>query len=537
MEDIKKFSEMDITKEIKQAISKMGFEEATPIQKEAIPIVMEGHDFIGIAQTGTGKTCAFGIPVIQKVKIDSDNVQILILCPTRELVIQTGEELQELAAFTKGVKITTIYGGQSIDKQIISLRKKPQIVIGTPGRIMDHMRRKTLKFDFIEMLVLDEADEMLNMGFREDLDVILEKASDKRQTMLFSATMSKDILRITKKYLKNDVKTVEIAHKTLTAPKIKQYMVGVQDNKKLEVLSRILDAEDINLSVIFCNTKRKVDELVDHLKVRGYQVDAIHGDMKQSQRDIVMRKFRTGRINILIATDVAARGIDVENVEVIFNYDIPSDEEYYVHRIGRTGRAGKDGRAITFVTSREMYKLKSIQKYTNVVLDNYVVPTAKFLNEKKVNAVLEKITKEIDIADLAEEISIIEGYLQNVEVSLLDITAALLKMKLGKTKVEEIEFSDKVSLDRVRLFMTIGKMDGLRRNELKDYVVKAAGIARDSIFDTEVLDKFSFVTVSEDTAKQIITKLDNTKYNNRKLAVEISTGAGSNKSSSRRPRK
>ncbi|MEG1204441.1 MAG: DEAD/DEAH box helicase [Clostridia bacterium] len=522
-----KFSEMNIRKEIKSSIAKMGFEEPTPIQAEAIPIIMSGKDVIGIAQTGTGKTCAFGIPAIEKVDVKSDKIQVLILAPTRELVIQTCEEITHLASNMKGVKVAAIYGGQQIDRQIMALKRKPQIVVGTPGRVMDHMRRKTIKFDDINMFVLDEADEMLNMGFREDLNVILKNANEDRQTVLLSATMSKEILNITKRYQKKDIVKIEIAHKALTAPKISQYMIGVQEGKKIEVLSRILDAEEIKLAVIFCNTKRKVDELEEHLKTRGYQVDALHGDMKQSQRDIVMRRFRSGKTNILIATDVAARGIDVENIEVIFNYDIPTDEEYYVHRIGRTGRAGKEGEAITFVTGKEMYKLKNIERYTKVAIKTYEVPTAKFLNEKKLNNLLAKVTNEINANDLTEEETIISKYIEDTEVSALDVAAVLLKLRLGKTKAQEIEFSQSQQSGRggkARLFITLGKKDNFKRGELKEFVSKESGVSRDDILDAEVLDKFSFVTVKEDIATKVIKKLNDTRYNGRRVAVELSTG-------------
>lgn len=529
MSEITRFDEMDIKKEIKKAIAKIGFEEATPIQREVIPQVIAGKDVVGIAQTGTGKTCAFGIPAIEQVDTTNPNIQTLILCPTRELAIQIGEELQALSACDKGVKIVTIYGGQPIERQIIALKKKPQIVIGTPGRVMDHMRRKTIQLEDIRLFVLDEADEMLNMGFREDLDVILEKANGNRQTVLLSATMSKEITKITQKYLKKDAVRVEIEHKTLTAPKIQQYMIKTQEGKKIEILSRILDTEEINLSVIFCNTKRKVEELEDHLKIRGYQVDALHGDMKQSQRDIVMRKFRAGTTNILIATDVAARGIDVDNVEVIFNFDIPTDEEYYVHRIGRTGRAGKEGRAITFVTPKEGYKIGHIEKYTSAKLKNYEVPTAKIVNEKKMNNLLDKVTQTVAQEDLAEEIGIIEQYLENVEMNAIEIAAALLNLKMKKTKAKEIEVvsSDRGGKPRVRLFLTLGKLDGLRRSDLKDFIVEKCHVSKNYIFDTEVLDKFSFVTTNEEAALEIVKSLNDHIYNGRRIAVEISTGKSS----------
>ncbi len=543
MERTNKFMEMDVKKEIKKAIANMGFEEATPIQKEAIPAVISGKDFIGIAQTGTGKTCAFGVPVIEMVDTKQDDVQALILCPTRELAVQTGQELQNLGQFVKGLRMCTVYGGQQIERQIMALKKKPQIIIGTPGRVMDHIRRRTLKLANIKMFILDEADEMLNMGFRPDLDYILENANETRQTVLFSATMSKDILKITKKYLRPDAEKIEIEHKTITSPNIEQYLLEVKSPNKTEVLCRILDAEEIKLSVIFCNTKRKVDELVDDLTLRGYQVGAIHGDMKQNQRDAVMKKFKTEKINILIATDVAARGIDIDNIEVVFNYDIPSDEEYYVHRIGRTGRAGKKGKSISFITNREKGKIKDIQRYTNAKMDRYEVPSIKFVNQKKVNNLLNKVAEEIANEELANEIEILETFLESSEVNMTQVAAALIKMKLGKTlvkkeiEVEEMFDDDSDSRSRrgneVRLFITLGKMDGMRRNELKDYLISESGIKKTNILNVETLDKFSFVKVTSDVADKVIKKLDNTKLNGRKVSVEVSTGKGSSSSRGR----
>lgn len=538
--EINKFEQMNINDDIKRAIKKMGYEEATPIQTKAIPVVLEGKDFIGIAQTGTGKTCAFGIPVINKVDTDLDKVQALILCPTRELVIQTCEEIQSLAHYTEGLKIVPIYGGQQIERQISALKKKPQIIIGTPGRIMDHMRRRTIKVDHIDMLILDEADEMLNMGFREDLDVILANSDENRQTVLFSATMSKDILNITKKYQKKDVVKLEIEHKNITAPNIKQFMVRLQENKKLEVLTRILDSEDIKLSIIFCNTKRKVDELVENLRFRGYQIEALHGDMKQSQRDTVMKKFRNNKLNILVATDVAARGIDVDDIEVVFNFDIPVDEEYYVHRIGRTGRAGREGKSISFVTPREMYKLRDIQRYTNAIMDEYEIPSSKVANDKKYAKLFSEITKIVEQNDLSEETKMIEEYLENLEINVMDLAAGFVKSSL-KDSISDIkdlvikddEFGRKDRgenrPDRTRLFMTIGKLDQLKRNELNDFLVQEAGIERSDIHDTEVLDKFSFVTLSKEAAKIVMDKLNNTKYGERRLSIEESTKTPSSK--------
>jgi ATP-dependent RNA helicase DeaD len=355
--------------------------------------------------------------------------------------------------------------------------------------------------------------------------------------------MSKDILNITKKYQKTDAVKVEIEHKNITAPKIKQYMIRVQDSKKLEVLTRILDSEDIKLSIIFCNTKRKVDELVENLRFRGYQIEALHGDMKQSQRDNVMKKFRNNKLNILVATDVAARGIDVDNIEVVFNYDIPADEEYYVHRIGRTGRAGKEGRSISFVTPKEMYKARDIQKYTNATMEDYEIPSSKVASDKKYAKLFNEASTQFTENDLSEETRMIEEFLENVEMSAMDLAAGLVRLNLKDSlgglndlivKEDEFEKKDRGQNrpDRTRLFMTIGKLDKIRRNDLNDYLVNEAGIDRSDIHDTEVLDKFSFVTLSNEAAKVVMNKLNNTKYGERKLSIEESTNSPASKSKS-----
>ncbi len=304
----------------------MGFEETTPIQGKAIPVMRTGRDMIAQAPTGPGKTCAFGIPAIENIDTKNPNVQVLILSPTRELAIQISEEIRNLCKFKEGVRTLPIYGGQSIDRQILALKKKPQIIIGTPGRVMDHMRRRTLKLENLKMLILDEADEMLNMGFREDIDTILESVPEERQLVLFSATLPKAIMDIANRYQKN-VERISVVHKQITVPTIEQLYLEVREQNKVEVLSRLIDANNFKLSVVFCNTKKRVDDLCKALVGRGYSVESLHGDMKQAQRDNVMSKFRSGMVDILIATDVAARGIDVDDVEAVFNYDIPTDEE------------------------------------------------------------------------------------------------------------------------------------------------------------------------------------------------------------------
>ncbi len=362
MNNTLKFEEMDLSPAIVKAVKNMGFQEASPIQEKAIPEIMKNSDIVGQAQTGTGKTAAYGIPMLEKIDIRVRKTQGIILCPTRELAIQVTGELRNLAKYMSGIKIVPIFGGEEIIKQIRALKGGAQIVVGTPGRVMDHMRRRTLKLDAIRMAVLDEADEMLNMGFREDIETILGGAPEERQTVLFSATMPKPILDITKRY-QHDAKIIKVVRKELTVANIEQLYYEVKPKRREEALTSLLDFYTPKLSIVFCNTKRQVDTLTDSLRKQGYEAQGLHGDMKQAQRNRVMKGFRTGKADILVATDVAARGIDVEKVEAVFNYDLPQDDEYYVHRIGRTGRAGRVGRSFSFVSGRDMYKLKEIQRY------------------------------------------------------------------------------------------------------------------------------------------------------------------------------
>ncbi|MFA7534321.1 MAG: DEAD/DEAH box helicase, partial [Tissierellaceae bacterium] len=349
-----KFDDISLSEEIQRGILDMGFEEMSPIQSQAIPLLLEGKDIIGQAQTGTGKTAAFGIPIIEKCNPNERHVQALVLCPTRELSIQVAEEIARLGKYKKGVSVLPIYGGQPIDRQIRALKKGVNIVIGTPGRVLDHMRRKTLKIGNVTMMVLDEADEMFDMGFRDDIALVMNELQENRQTTFFSATMATEIMRFAARY-QNNPQIVKVVHKELTVPKVEQSYFELKEHMKTEILSRLIDMYNPKLTVVFCNTKKKVDELTEELQSRGYFADGLHGDLKQSQRDTVMGKFRKGTIDILVATDVAARGIDVDDVDLVMNYDMPQDEEYYVHRIGRTARAGREGRAFSFVSGRDIY--------------------------------------------------------------------------------------------------------------------------------------------------------------------------------------
>ncbi|MCL7475034.1 MAG: DEAD/DEAH box helicase [ANME-2 cluster archaeon] len=426
-----KFNDLNISKEILLAIKDMGFEEPTPIQAQAIPHMLNGEDLIGQAQTGTGKTAAFGIATLEKIDPENKALQAVILCPTRELAIQVSEELKMLSKYQKAVRILPVYGGQPIDRQIKVLKKGVQVVIGTPGRVMDHMKRGTLKMGSVRLIVLDEADEMLDMGFRDDIEYIVEAMPEQRQTILFSATMSKAILNLAKKY-QNEPEMIKLVHKEMTAPNVEQFYFEVKQHAKPEVLCRLMDLHNFNLSLVFCNTKKRVDELVEDLKTKGYLAEGLHGDMQQNQRDRVMSKFRSGDIEILVATDVAARGIDVGATDAVFNFDMPADVEYYVHRIGRTARAGKAGHAFTFVTGREVRRIKGIQKFTGTKIKSQVVPSISDVNEVRTNQLLGKVKEIIDAGHLATYSNLVEKLIQE-DYAYFDVAAALMKMVVGES--------------------------------------------------------------------------------------------------------
>lgn len=433
------FPQLALSPQILRALQDMGFEEATPIQAEAIPHIMEGRDILGQAQTGTGKTCAYGIPIIEQVDPAIQSIQYLVLSPTRELAIQIADELHELTKYHEGIRILAVYGGQPIDRQIMALKKRPQIIVGTPGRVMDHMRRKTIRLDQLRGIILDEADEMLNMGFKEDIDTILTDTPDQIQRILFSATMPRGILELTDRYL-NEPVHVRIVPRQLTVSNIEQFYIEVREASKIEVLCRLIEAERIRLALIFCNTKRKVDDLYEKLQTRGYSAEALHGDMKQISRTRVMNRFRSGEVELLVATDVAARGIDVDNIDVVINYDLPQDEEYYVHRIGRTARAGRSGKAYTFVVGREIFDLKGIQRFTHSSIACIQPPSLVQVTESRVFDILEKTKAILAEGGLERYLSSVEQFITEFNstatddsfITTADIAAALVKQLLGQ---------------------------------------------------------------------------------------------------------
>lgn len=537
-----KFKELNLSEEIQKGIDDLGFEEATPIQAQSIPYILNGSDIIGQAQTGTGKTCAFGIPAVDMLESDSESVQVLVLCPTRELAIQSSEEIKSVSKYKKGIRILPIYGGQPIERQIKALKNRPQIIIGTPGRVMDHMRRRTLKLANLKMIILDEADEMLNMGFREDIDTILKEAPEDRQTILFSATMPKEILDLTKQYQKNPLH-VKVAHKALTVPSVEQYYLMVSGSSKFEVLARIIDANDIKLSLVFCNTKRRVDELAADLQSRGYSAEALHGDLRQDQRDKVMAKFRNGQIDILIATDVAARGIDVDDVEAVFNYDLPSDEEYYVHRIGRTGRAGRAGKAYSFVVGREINKIRDIQRFTKAAITPIKPPTMTDVEENKMGKLMVTVRKIIADVNLSKFTNYIEQTLEEMNsengeenfVSPMEFAAAMLKMvaepagaepaATGVKTPDPFEADDEDSGAEegyVRLFINVGSKDHILPGNIVQSIASTSGLPGKLIGAIDILDSYTFVEVPREYAHQVLDSMKNYTLKGRKVNIERS---------------
>ena len=525
-----KFEDMNISPEICQAVLDMGFEEATPIQSQAIPLIQQGRDIIGQSQTGTGKTAAFGIPCLERIQADDRRLQALILCPTRELAIQVSEEFRKLLKYKENIRVVPIYGGQPIDRQILALKKGAQVVIGTPGRVMDHMRRRTLKMETVQMMILDEADEMLDMGFREDIETILVKIPEDHQTLLFSATLSPEILDITKRFQK-DPAYVKIVRKELTVPSIEQYYFDVREKTKLEALTRIIDVYMPNLAMVFCNTKKRVDDLVELLQGRGYFAEGLHGDLKQAQRDKVMQKFRNGTIEILVATDVAARGIDVDDIDIVFNYDVPQDEEYYVHRIGRTGRAGRSGKAFTFCVGKEIYKLRDIMRYTKTKIVQQKLPTLSDVEEMKTNIFLEKIKDSIQSGGLTKYVNLVER-LMDEDFAAIDIAAALLKHNLADVRTDDLDVLEDINCDEsilygekkkkmVRIFLNAGKKQKIRAKDIVGAIANEAGVPGKALGAIDLFDDYTFVDVPREYLRDVIHGMKHAKIKNKKVHVEV----------------
>ena len=429
-----KFNELSISDPIMKAIEKMGFEEATPIQTETIPLALAGNDVIGQAQTGTGKTAAFGIPMIEKIDAKQRKIQGLVVAPTRELAIQVAEEISRIAKFM-GIRALAIYGGSPMDRQIRALKDGPQIVVATPGRLLDHMRRRTIRIDNVRVAVLDEADEMLNMGFIDDIRDILKGIPEERQTLLFSATMPREIRNIATTLMK-DPKEVKVKAKEMTVENIDQYFIEIPDKFKFDTLNNHMDINSPDLAIVFARTKKRVDEVTEGLQARGYRAEGIHGDLTQGKRMSVLSKFKSGRVDVLVATDVAARGLDISGVTHVYNFDIPQDPESYVHRIGRTGRAGKTGEAISFVIPREMAHLHLIEKTTKSKMKRLSPPTNQDARRGQQQVTIEKIEKIISDKDIEAYKEAAKDLLENNDsVSVIAAALSLLTKERRDTPV------------------------------------------------------------------------------------------------------
>ncbi len=529
------FKELGLSSELLRAVENLGFEEPSPIQALAIPVLLKGKDAMGQAQTGTGKTAAFGLPILEKITADRQ-IQALILCPTRELAIQVAEELSKLALYKKDIAILPIYGGQPIERQLRGLARGIQIVVGTPGRIIDHLQRGTLQLGDVRMVVLDEADEMLDMGFRDDIEFILEQCPESCQKIFFSATMPRPIQELGKRFL-HDPEMLTISHRMLTVPAIEQVYYEVRSYQKMDALSRVLDSQGFRKALVFCATKRNVDEVTAHLQQRGYQADGLHGDLNQTQRDRVMNRFRTEGIEILIATDVAARGIDVDDVDAVINYDIPHDVESYVHRIGRTGRAGREGKAFTFITVREQYKIREIIRYTKARIRQEHLPTIKDVNNIRTARLLEEVQNTLTETPLDRWRILIEEFqtekFPEGDISSRDIAAALLKILMQRdfgnqdtpTDIDEsvqeslcpsAEMSGQRRSPRKvhteenmsRLQISAGHMHGITPRALVGAITGESGISGRSIGAIGIQKNFSTVEVAADLAERVLTALN-----------------------------
>lgn len=513
------FETFGLHRKVFQAIHDMGFEEPSPIQEACIPIIMEGVDVIGQAQTGTGKTAAFGIPLVERVTPDA-HVQAIVLTPTRELAIQVAGEIRKIAKHMR-VKSVPIYGGQSIVHQIRALQQGVHIVIGTPGRVLDHIRRGTLKLSQVRTVVLDEADEMLDMGFIEDIESILRETPTERQTLLFSATFQNEVKRLSSRYMQNP-RHVTVNRGEMTVPSIDQICYKVLDRTKLESLCRIVDSEDIQLGILFCRTKRGVDELVEALLARGYMADGLHGDLSQMQRDRVMRRFRKSEIELLVATDVAARGLDVDDVTHVVNYDIPQDPESYVHRIGRTGRAGKHGLAITLVTPREFKLLKQIERETKVSMDLREVPSLEDVAERQAEVWRNRVLDVIQEGGLAQYRAIL-GHLVD-EHDPIDLASALLKIATtdgSSTDGHDYDFGDTGARPgMVRFFVNLGRTARMTPPDFIRIFSEEAGVPKEAVGRIDIFEKFTFIEVEEESAPFVYEALRQSRINGMRVNLE-----------------
>lgn len=535
-----RFDEIGLSEEILRATEQIGFTEMTEIQEKSIPVILEGKDVIGRSNTGTGKTAAFGIPAVEKIKKDSpEGVKTLILCPTRELAVQAADEIRKFSQFMPWVKVSAVYGGAAMDRQIRELKRGANIVVGTPGRVMDHIRRRTLKLERLETIILDEADEMLNMGFREDIEEILQYVPEERQTILFSATMPPEIMAITENYQKSPV-VIKTLSKSRTVEAIDQSYYAVSSGKKADALYVLWLYNAPKSSMVFCNTKKMVDELTEFLASKGVKAAGIHGDMKQLQRTTVMNSFKSGRINVLVATDVAARGIDVSGVDAVFNFDLPQDNEYYIHRIGRTGRAGKSGKAYTLVSGRkQVYAIKALAKYTKSEITEQQLPDKAEIIGSKLEAFAERIENYCQ-RDIVTETDRLFEILAERGISAEQIARALCSRKISKElkNIPEVH-SETYKTEKhsrkggngktVKVDINIGRMHKIAPNYILGALVDATGMSGKDFGKIDIHDRHTTVEVPDSESGYIIDSMKNSRINGNKVTVRLYEPTGRNR--------
>ncbi len=568
--DKKPFSELGLAPEILKAVEALGFDQPSPIQAQAIPPALEGRDVVGQSQTGSGKTMAFAIPAMQMLDPKDRSVGVLIMCPTRELAMQVCEAVHKLTAHKHGIKAVPIYGGATYDRQIRGLRDGAQIVVGTPGRILDFLERGVLRLDKLKMLVLDEADEMLDMGFREDIEKLMEAVPTNRQTMFFSATIDRPIRELIERFTK-DPAIITIEHKALTVPTVEQRFYDCHSRSKVEVLCRVLDTENPKLAIVFANTKRAVDDITDALVARGYAADRLHGDLSQMMRDRVMKNFRSGAVEVLYRHRRGSRGLDVDDVDLVVNCDLPYDEEDYVHRIGRTGRAGREGKAVSLVSGREIFLLQRIQRYAKVRIERHPIPTREDVEGRRIDAHLEQLNSTLEDGSFKNQEVILQRFM-DAGHSSTDIGSALMHLWLGESsrESEEImedrprqqrterpqrpqrEFTDqrdtreqrsapvqgddqgqeRAPVQRppfnrdgprtfTRMFLNLGAMDQVTPREISGAIYRTVNLPPGTLGKIEIFERCSYVGVPPEFVEQVTEQISNTNYHGRQLRMDV----------------
>jgi len=551
------FTELGLPEALLAAIEDLGYERPSPIQALSIPPALAGRDLVGLSATGSGKTAAFTLPALAGIDVAARHPQVLILCPTRELAVQVCEEVHRLGAKLTGLQATPVYGGAPMDRQLRALRDGAHLVVGTPGRLLDHMRRGSFDPSRIRMAVLDEADRMLDMGFKEEMDELLAALPPERQTLFFSATMSAGVKRLIQKF-GNDPEVLEIKQKALTVSTIEQSYFEVRQRSKVEVLSRILDMNPPRLGIIFCNTKRSVDECTEDLVNRGYAADRLHGDITQQMRERVLKRFREGAVELLVATDVAARGLDIEEVDIVFNYDLPTDPEDYVHRIGRTGRAGRSGRAVSFVFGRDIYRLQAIERYTRQVIKRERIPSVEQVEGRRADIIFEELRDRLETGKFSAYQDNIDRLLEQGHTPT-DIAGALVTMlressgREGEPIAEDREPERPEATRRgernvrgdggnsqpreprrdrnagaepgmVRLFMNLGKTQGILPKDIVGMMYREANLPDGSLGRITLFPRHTLVDVPEDHAEEVIRALRNSKLRGRPFRIDHDRG-------------